>query len=133
MAAALGLTDQQKAEIKQMRAEMKEDTAPIRKQLKERRQELHKLWSADRPSAKKIIAKHAEMDPLRAEMRAYRVRLRIAMRDVLTADQLKRWKELKGKRKGRRGRGRGMMGPGGMTGPEGGPVGWCGVNADPRD
>lgn len=122
MAAALKLTDQQKAEIRQLRERMKEDSKPIREQLGERRKELHQLWMADRPNAETIIRKHAEMDPLRAELRARRVRFKLAVRDLLTAEQLDRFKEMKAKRgKGRRGRG---------FGPDCGPGEWCGAGPD---
>jgi protein CpxP len=97
-AAALELTTEQKVEIQKLRAQMIEDLAPTKAKLGELREQMRKLWKADNPSEKKIMAKHAEMDTYRTEIRARQVRFRIDVLNVLTPDQRAKLKELKAKR-----------------------------------
>lgn len=105
IAAALELTTEQKVEIQQLKAQMIEDLAPAKAKLGELRSEMHALWTADNPSEKKIMAKHAEMDTYRKKIRARQVQFRLDVLNLLTPDQRAKLKQLKAKRGQGRGRG----------------------------
>ena len=116
-AAALDLTTEQKVEIQKLRAEMIEDLAPTKAKLGELREQMRKLWEADNPSKKKIMAKHAEMDTYRNKIRARKVQFRLDVLNLLTPDQRAKLKQLKAKRGKRAKRGgRGGRGGGGGYG-----------------
>lgn len=104
VAAALELTAEQQVEIQKLKAQMIEDLAPAKAKLTELRTEMHALWTADSPSEKKIMAKHAEMDKYRKQIRARQVKFRIDVLSVLTAEQRAKFKQLKANR-GKRAKG----------------------------
>jgi Spy/CpxP family protein refolding chaperone len=106
MAAELELTAAQKTEIQQLKGQMIKDLAPTKAKLDDLRGELRQLWAADKPSKKKIMAKHNEMDKYRDKVRERRVQFRIDVLGVLTADQRAKLAQLKDKRRGRPGKGR---------------------------
>jgi Spy/CpxP family protein refolding chaperone len=107
VAAALELTAEQQVEIQKLRAQMIEDLAPAKAKLGELRGQLRQLWQADRPSKKKIMAKHAEMNTYRDKIREARVQFRIDVLGVLTPEQRAKMKELEARRGGKRGAKRG--------------------------
>ncbi|MBW2276208.1 MAG: periplasmic heavy metal sensor [Deltaproteobacteria bacterium] len=110
LAAALELTAEQKIEIQKLKAQMIEELAPAKAELGELRDQMRKLWEADNPSKKKIMAVHAEMDTQRNKIRARKVEFRLDVLNLLTPDQRAKLKQLKakrGKQRGKRGGGRG--------------------------
>lgn len=115
LAAALELTTEQKVEIQQLKGKMIEDLAPAKAKLGELRTQMQKLWEADNPSKKQIMAKHAEMDTQRNKIRARNVQFRLDVLNVLTPDQRAKLKQLKAKHGKKRGK-RGGRGGGGGRG-----------------
>ena len=95
MIESLGLNAKQQAEIKQLKAEMKEDTKGIHDQLKNMREQLHALWNADQPDEAAILELQRKMDPLRSQLRERRTEFRLDMMRVLTAEQRKQFKSMK--------------------------------------
>jgi Spy/CpxP family protein refolding chaperone len=107
IAAALELTTEQKTKIQKLKGQMIEDLASTRAKLDQLRGELRDLWAADKPSKKKIMAKHSEMDQHRDKVRERRVQFRLDVLDVLTTEQKAKLKELRARRQGRGNRGGG--------------------------
>ncbi len=89
MARLLDLTDEQQAQIKAVLETHRMATAELRVQLAAKRGEIKALWSADHPDKAAILAKIAESDPLRQQMREDHVQLRLEMREILTPAQRK--------------------------------------------
>ena len=104
-AAALDLSTDQKAKIEKLRSQMMKDLAPITAKLDELRRQMQKLWAADQPSEKKIMAKQREMDKYRQKIRERRMQFRLDVFAVLTDEQRKRLNEFRKARPGRGGRG----------------------------
>jgi len=121
----LDLSEDQQAQIQQLRREAREESSAAREDLQQLRGELQQLWQADQPDASAILAKQGQMDALRSVVRARRTELRMDIQGILTAEQRARMAEVRAERRaggggegrmGRRGRGRGHGGPG-MGGP----------------
>jgi Spy/CpxP family protein refolding chaperone len=115
IAAELDLSEEQRAAIRQIRAEAREDLAPAREDLREMRGQLQGLWQADEPDARAILAQHVRMDALRSVVRDRMVDVRTAISEVLTPSQRQELAELRSSRSrrgqghhGRRGRGGGI-------------------------
>lgn len=102
--AGLDLTAEQQQRLAKLRAEHSAQMAETRAALQVKRTELRALWLADSPDRQAILAKQAEMEPLRAKLRQARVDHRLVVHTLLTPEQRVRWAD-------RPGRGRGM-GPG---------------------
>ena len=99
MAEELELSDEQNAAIQAIRDDFREEMGPARETVRELRGELRELWSADEPDSMAIIRK---MDELQAEKHAIdiaRVEARLAVLDVLTADQKAEMQAIKSERR----------------------------------
>jgi len=111
MTAALELTAEQQVAIQKLRAELIEDLAPAKAKLTALREQMRALWQADNPNEKKILAKHAEMDTYRKQIRDRQIEFRLDVLGVLTVEQRAKLQQLKadrgadrtGKRGGKRG------------------------------
>lgn len=103
--AALDLTQEQTTRIRDLRERLTEDLAQVRSKLDELRGQLHALWKTNQPSKKQIMAKHAEMDQYRAQMREFRIQCRLDILNVLTEAQRAKLNELRLQRRDRRGAG----------------------------
>jgi len=103
--AAIDLSADQEAKIEKLRAQMMEDLVPITAKLDDLRRQMQKLWSADQPSEKKIMAKHREMDKYRQKIRERRMQFRLDVYSVLTVQQRKKLNEFRMARPGGGGRG----------------------------
>lgn len=112
MMQGLDLSAAQKEQVEQLTQQMKQDLAPVREQLDQKRNELHQLWRAEAPNEQAILAKMAEMDGLRQQVRARNVKFRLAVHALLTPEQKARMAERMGQ--GRGGRHHGMGGGPGM-------------------
>jgi Spy/CpxP family protein refolding chaperone len=118
LAEALELTEDQQATIESLFEEMRpQPPGPeVRERMQSLREQMHELWQAESPDRGAILAKMAEMDALRAELRAerrnQRISLRLAVLDVLTPEQRAELTELREEMRERRQRGPGRRGPG---------------------
>jgi Spy/CpxP family protein refolding chaperone len=94
---------------------MQQDLVDVKAQLREKKDQLRELWLQDSPSEKSILAKHKEMEPLRAKIRERQIKHRLEVHKLLTPEQRTKLRELADERgKGRgMGRGKGRGGPGG--------------------
>ena len=117
----LDLSEDQQAQIRQLRSEAREESSAAREDLRQLRGELQQLWQADQPDPSAILAKQGQMDALRSVVRARRTELRMDIQGILTSEQRARMAELRAERRaarggegrmGRRGHGRGHGGPG---------------------
>jgi Spy/CpxP family protein refolding chaperone len=87
LAAELGLTDAQVAQMKTLHQEFVDGTKATRERMMAKRKEMADLWSADQPDADGIKAAAAEMDGLRAQMRDTGIDYLIKALGMLTPDQ----------------------------------------------
>lgn len=115
MAQELGLSQGQIDRIKDLAEARRADDAKVVAELEKLRDQLHAEWTSNSPREKTILALHAKMDPLRAELRASAVEFRFDVLGVLTPEQRAKFQQLKQDRFERRGDRRGDgagMGPG---------------------
>lgn len=84
---ALGLDDAQQQQLRALRVEMREDLAPVHEDLQELRGQMQQLWSAASPDRAAILALGTQMDALQGVIRDRQTELRIAVLEVLTAEQ----------------------------------------------
>lgn len=115
IAAQLDLSEDQRASIRQIRAEARSDLAPAREDLQEMRGQLRALWQADQPDAQAILAQQARMDALRSVVRDRMAEVRASISQILSPAQRQELSERRASRSGRghghhgrRGRGGGM-------------------------
>ncbi|HUU03943.1 MAG TPA: Spy/CpxP family protein refolding chaperone [Myxococcota bacterium] len=118
--AGLNLSAEQQKKIAELKTEMVKSTAAARTELDAKRAELQSLWSAERPDRGAILAKQAEMDLLRQKLRTSRVDHRLAVMELLTAEQRAKFATFRGKGFGGDCKG-GCMGPCGGKGHGHGP------------
>ena len=122
MMARLDLSAAQLEQVTALRATMEETTSETRDALDERRSEMHDLWMADAPDRAAILAKHAEMDELRRDLRIAKIDFKLAVHALLTPDQRARLDATPDGKRGRRGQRRGGgPGWGAGAGPRNGP------------
>jgi Spy/CpxP family protein refolding chaperone len=106
-ARRLGLTADQRREVGKLREAMRTKVSSVRDALRAKRDEMHKLWQAEAPDRAAIVAKHAEMDPLRQQIREVRIDFRLAVHKLLTPAQRAKLHKMKGRRGPGWGRGKG--------------------------
>jgi Spy/CpxP family protein refolding chaperone len=120
MGQMLELTDSQRQQVWVLRDQMRKSTADTRSALQAKHEEMRVLWLQDVPNRAAILAKHAEIDALRATMREAHIDFRLAVHALLTPEQRAKLAELPPPGKhGGHGPGGGMGGPGGGFGPGG--------------
>ena len=106
LAQRLGLDAEQKRQFQTNRQQKRQVIQPLKKQLKAKRQELRRLWQGDAPNRDAILAKHAEMDHIRSQIRSVRIDSRLAMHSLLTPEQRHMFEQVMKDRRGKRKRGR---------------------------
>jgi Spy/CpxP family protein refolding chaperone len=84
---ALSLSAQQRQQVAALEAAQLQKVTPIRTQLGAKRSEMRVLWDAQSPDRKAILAKQAEMDALRKQLREFRVDFKLELLKVLTVEQ----------------------------------------------
>jgi len=125
----LGLSDQQETRLREIREGSQRDAIRRRADVQVARLDLRHLMEAPTLDRKAVDAKVKEVSDLQAAGFRARVDTMLAMREVLTPDQMKKWQELRGDRRmgdrprrGPRGRRMGMGGgpadPGSSPGPD---------------
>ena len=113
LSEALNLSDEQKAQVRQIMLEARKKNITTEAQHKLARLELHELMQADTPDVKKIDAKISEVSKLRETMMRAHIESRLAMQKILTPEQRKKMQEIRPFERMRRGRGHfGDSGPG---------------------
>lgn len=111
---SLNLTSDQQQKIMAIRQEFERDTFSLRQEMRKKRQDLQKLWSADSLNQAAIDAKTKEMNALRIQMIQKSRDMFNKIKAILTPEQLKQLEAQKQNRsQGKRGRGRGGCGGGG--------------------
>jgi periplasmic protein CpxP/Spy len=108
-AEQLGLTDEQKAQVRQIMLDTRKKNIDVEAKQKLARIELQELMGADTPDQKKIDAKVDELSQIRTTLMHNRINTLLAVQKVLTPDQRKKAKELR------------PFGPHGGSGHFGGP------------
>jgi protein CpxP len=98
----LNLTDDQKAQMRQIRKAHFETTAALRQQLRTAMKQIHESNSAGAFDEALVSQKLAETAPLRAKLMADSFRLRQEISAVLTAEQKTKLEELREQGKARR-------------------------------
>ncbi|HMG35257.1 MAG TPA: Spy/CpxP family protein refolding chaperone [Blastocatellia bacterium] len=83
----LNLTDDQKAQIQQIRKSHFDSTAPIRQQVRTAMKSLHDSTDGSSIDESAIAQKLTEIAPLQAKLMADRFKMRQEISSVLTADQ----------------------------------------------
>jgi Spy/CpxP family protein refolding chaperone len=113
---ALGLTDQQSAEVGRLRAEGRKAAIRGRADRAIAREELRELLTAPSLDEKAVAAKVQQLSALQAAALQARTDRLIALRRVLTPEQLERLSQMPPRRPRRHGR---PDPPEALTGPEG--------------
>jgi protein CpxP len=91
----LGLSDEQKAQIHQIRLETRKKNIDTEAKLKLARIELHELMDVDTPDQGKINTKITEVSQLREKIMRSHIESRLAVQKILTPEQRKKAKELR--------------------------------------
>jgi len=97
MMRALDLTDAQRDQIHQIFETKREEDAGLREQMRAFHEQMRSLWSAGEPDKDAILAKWAEGQSLRARMFERTVDLRLAVRAVLTPEQIAQLQQMREK------------------------------------
>jgi Spy/CpxP family protein refolding chaperone len=96
MMAGLQLTPQQRKKIFDLRAAMIRKHAAARAEVAVKSGELKLLWLADEPNRQQILAKHAEIDGLRKQLRESKIDFRLNALKILTPQQREAIKHMGG-------------------------------------
>ena len=137
----LGLTDQQIEQMRSLRVKHQSDMIMRRAELKVAQLELREMMMSSKLNESAALSKQEQISKMKSDIAKLKLQNRIAMRKILTDEQLKKWQDMRkdmrpgpGHRPGRgahgfRGfRGDGpmgpcdrspMMGPGFFNGPDG--------------
>jgi Spy/CpxP family protein refolding chaperone len=86
----LGLDEQQRAGLQELRRKFKAETAQLMGELVTQRQELQSLWSDPKADAKTILAQERKLRDLEDHMRDKVVQYRLEARKLLTPEQIER-------------------------------------------
>lgn len=87
VAAELGLTQNQVAQVKQLHADFMAATAAQRQQLQEKSRQMAQLWAADQPDAVAIKSLAGEIDAIRADIRNACIDNAVQGLKILTPEQ----------------------------------------------
>ena len=82
------LSDEQKAEMQQLRQEFFNETAPLRETIRTKRLELRTLWANPKADSAAIQAMEKELRELTNQMKDKMVQFRLEARNHLTDEQL---------------------------------------------
>ncbi len=94
-AEQLGLTDDQRAQIRQIFLDTRKKNIDVEAKQKLAHLELQELMTADTPDQKKIDAKVDELSQIRTTLMHNRINALLAVQKVLTPDQRKKAQELR--------------------------------------
>jgi Spy/CpxP family protein refolding chaperone len=142
MMEKLNLTDDQSKKLEDIRYQHQKKAITMRADLESARLDLGRMMRADQPDRRAIEAQLDKISQARLVLAKDRVGQMLDMRAVLTPEQLKTWREMRGGMRGgmhggmprmMHGGAPGMWhdGPGGMSGPGGGGSGDSMMMGDP--
>ena len=97
VAEFLGLTESQQADIKTIRKAARDQSQPIRKQLRANRKALGETVKAEETA--KIDALATKHGKLQGQLVAIRAKTRLGLKNVLTPEQQQKWTSFQEKRK----------------------------------
>ncbi|HWT31824.1 MAG TPA: periplasmic heavy metal sensor, partial [Propylenella sp.] len=95
-AEALGLSPEQEARTKQLHGQMKQQTIPLGERLIEQEMELDRLFATGEITPERLSALTQEIGLTQAELRNTHLKYHLAMMDVLSAEQVSLYRELRG-------------------------------------
>ena len=98
MADKLNLTEDQKKELARLRIEMQRKNTPVESQIQLARLEIQQAMLADKPDRAKIEKSMKEISGLQLQIKLNGLDQMFAMKNVLTPEQQKIWKEERGNR-----------------------------------
>jgi protein CpxP len=99
----LDLTDAQKAQMKQIRQNSREEMRPLMEQIRAKRQEIRQAQAGGTVDEALVSQKLTEIAPLEAKMVAERARIHQQMLSVLTPEQRTKLEQLREQFKSKRG------------------------------
>ena len=82
------LTDEQRAQLQDLRKKFHDETAPLRESVFAKRQELQSLWSDPKAETSAIMNKEKELRYLQDQMQDEALQLKLEARKILTPEQL---------------------------------------------
>jgi Spy/CpxP family protein refolding chaperone len=92
MAEELGLTEDQKAQIEQIRESSREDAKPLRDKVKDLRKEMLSEWQASVPDEGTLLDLHKEIHDVKGELGELRIQTRLDVINLLTPEQREKMK-----------------------------------------
>lgn len=107
MAAHLELTDQQQASIKALKEDGRSEGIQVKKELARLKNQMEGEMLKDVPSEKTVLSLNEKMGALKTELKATRLKTRLAVRELLTPEQRDKMLTMRGNGRGREGRGEG--------------------------
>ena len=87
LAQRLGLDAEQMRQFEAIQSQQRQVIRPLKREIRAKRQQMQKLWQTDSPDRGAILAKHAEMDHVRNQLRSIRLDARLAMHAMLSPEQ----------------------------------------------
>lgn len=103
LAEQLGLSDDQKAQIKQIRLNHKDSVKPLVQELRAKQKELRSSFDGDNYNETLAAQKIAEMSGVKARLIGEKIKLKKEILAVLTTEQKTKLEQLKEQFKARRG------------------------------
>jgi len=97
----LNLTDDQKAQLKQIHEQQREAMKPLVEQHKALRDQIEQSLSSGKPDATRVGQLEIQLYNLRSQFRAQREKMQAAFENVLTPEQKAQFEKLKAERKQR--------------------------------
>jgi len=101
MRKELGLTDEQLAQMKEIRSQRKVDIKAKQAQVKEAREAFRQALANPKSSTEELKAKYQTMSAARQASRDARFETMLEVRAILKEDQISKFQELRGKWKGK--------------------------------
>ena len=96
MMGKLNLTDQQKESMQKLRIEMQKKNTPLMSQIRLARLEIQQLMMAENPDRAKVESQMKEISSLELKVKLNGLDHMFAVRNLLTPEQRKIWKEERG-------------------------------------
>lgn len=83
----LGLSEDQQKKLGELRQKTEKKAAPLMTKIKAKKEEMHKLWTAKKPSRKAIIAKKNQIHALKNKLGVMKIDAHLALIKILTDEQ----------------------------------------------
>lgn len=96
LAGELALTDEQRDQTQRIFEAMQEEALPLGRRIVENEQALDALFAGGEAGAREVRDRLRDIGALQAELRFVHLNAHLKMRDLLTADQVERYDQLRG-------------------------------------